>query len=189
MLYNQQTSTNKIRFTPALSEAEGRYEMRTMNYWHLTTGNWRLTTSHELPATRSARTSAHKKTFLCKTNPISPDFAPKTAIWKKNKPNSKPIQSQSNPIQTQFQPTCTENKPNSNPISTHLHRKQTQSNPIKPIFKADAPKTNPISTHLHRKQTQSSPNMLRYLYGREPPVPRVNPFWTQLLFRIFRLLV
>jgi len=38
--YNQQTSTNEIRFTPALSEAEGRY------------------------ASRSARTSAQKNLFM-----------------------------------------------------------------------------------------------------------------------------
>ncbi len=34
---------------------------------------------------------AHKNTLLCKTNPISPVFAPKTHFWKKT-----------NPIQTQF---------------------------------------------------------------------------------------
>ena len=67
---------------------------------------------YTLHASRSVRTSAHKKTFLCKTNPISPDFAPKMAIWKKNKPK-----------QSQF-------KANSNPIRTQSNPKQTQSNPI-----------------------------------------------------------
>jgi len=63
-----------------------------------------------LHASRSARTSAHKKTFLCKTNPISPDFAPKTRILPKNKPNSNPIQTQSKPIQTQTNPIQTQFK-------------------------------------------------------------------------------
>jgi len=101
--YNQQTSTNEIRFTryaDAIFEIRfTRYEMRYLRYDSRDTRY----------APRSARTSAHKKTFLCKTNPISPDFAPKTRILPKNKPNSKPIQSQSNPI-----------KPKTNPIKPNF---------------------------------------------------------------------
>jgi len=48
-------------------------------------------TSPTPPVPAKPDPSAHKKNQLCKTNPISPDFASKTAIWKKNKPNSNPI--------------------------------------------------------------------------------------------------
>ncbi len=42
------------------------HEIRDANYELLATDNWQLATKYE-PRTPSA----HKKTFLCKTNPIS----------------------------------------------------------------------------------------------------------------------
>jgi len=58
--------------------------------------------------------------FLCKTKPIYAIFGPKTAIVRKNKPNSNPKQTQSKPIQSQFKanskPIQTQNKPKTNPI-------------------------------------------------------------------------
>ena len=122
VLYNQQTSTNKIRFTPALSEAEGRYEMRTMNYWHLTTGNWRLTTSHELPATSDKQPAT--------SDALRKDQRAQKNLFMQNKPN--------------FPRFCAKNG--------YLGEKQTQfkanSKPIKPIFTPYAPKINPIKPNF-----------------------------------------
>jgi hypothetical protein len=53
-----------------------------------------------LSAERYSRERAHKMYFLCKANPISPCFGPKTAIPPKSKPNP-------NPIKPNFQPTRT----------------------------------------------------------------------------------
>ena len=63
------------------------------------------------------------------TSLITVDYENKSN-WKlgENKPNTKPIQTQSKPKQTQLSPKQSQNKPNMNP-------KQTQSNPIKPNFK------------------------------------------------------
>jgi hypothetical protein len=54
--------------------------------------------------------------FLCKTNPILCVFGPKTVICPKNKPNSKPIQTQTNPILAQKQRSEPKNKTKSNPF-------------------------------------------------------------------------
>ena len=56
------------------------------------------------------------------------DFMPLTG--PKNKPNSKPIQTQFNPKQSQLKPIQTQNKPNSKPIQTQFNPKQSQLKPI-----------------------------------------------------------
>jgi hypothetical protein len=60
--------------------------------------------------------------FLCKTNPIFRYFSPKTTISPKNKPNSKPIQ-------TQFWPNFKGGKANSNPNKPNeSHSRKVKSN-------------------------------------------------------------
>jgi len=94
--YNQQTSTNEIRFTPALSEAEGRY------------------------ASRSARTSAQKNLFMQnKPNLLNAQMNVNSVLTMdyvnirlRSRFENKAKQTQFKPNQTQFYTICAENKPN-----------------------------------------------------------------------------
>ena len=95
-----------------------------MNYELLATDNWRLNTSHELPATSDKQPATSdalrqddrtKKPFYAKQTQFPPILRQKRLFGRKTnpiKPNSKPIQSQSNPI------------------LHHIRRKQTQTNTI-----------------------------------------------------------
>jgi len=117
--YNQQTSTNEIRFTLRQHQRTKR-----VNY-----------------AKQTQFTECSNKRKHCYNNGLCQYTPPQTPA---KQTQSKPIQTQSNPISTPLRRKQTQFKPNSNPI-------QTQSNPIKPNFNPPAPKTNPI-------QTQFKPN-------------------------------
>ena len=58
------------------------------------------------------RECSTNQTFLCRINPIFPIFHIKTMISLKNKPNSKPIRTRTNPIMNQKLGGAKPNKPN-----------------------------------------------------------------------------
>ncbi len=91
---------------------------------------------------RSREYRSHKKTFLCKTNPIYPDFAPKTRILPKNKANSNPIKANSNPIQSQFKPNQTQPVV-SLPALPALSLSKGARSKCRTYFNPNMPKTNP----------------------------------------------
>jgi len=108
------------------------------------------TTSDKRPATRSARTIAQKNLIMQnKPNFPNAQMNVSSVLTKdyenipfrrcaENKPNQTQFKANSKPIQTQ-----------SNPILTQMHRKQTQSNPI----------SNPISNHPREFMTALIPTM------------------------------
>jgi len=116
----------------------GQYSICNIQY---SIRKWLRFTRYEIRDTlRASRRRAHKKTFLCKTNPISPDFAPKTAVWKKNKPNQSQFKPNSNPIQSQSNPISETPKMNVNLYVIEDYENETvfrpkNTNPNKPNFK------------------------------------------------------
>jgi len=118
--------------------------------------------SNQRPATRSARTSAHKKTFLCKTNPIFPDFAPKTRILPKNKPNSNPIKAN----QSQFKPNFRKAKMNVSSVKTKDYEKND-------IF--SIPQNKPNSNPIKPNQSQFKPNQTQFFALFILPILPIHP--------------
>ncbi len=57
---------------------------------------------------------------IMQNKPNFPHFSTKNDDFTKNKPNSNPIQTQTNPILGQYQGWQSQNKPNSNPICKRL---------------------------------------------------------------------
>jgi len=117
-------------------------ELRTMNYWQLTTGNRQLATDNWQPTTgncllhlsrvlykftlfyakQTQFTECSNKRKHCYNNGLC-QHTPPQPLQKQSQTN--PIKPKTNPIQTQFQPKYAENKPNQTQFQTQpllIHR-------------------------------------------------------------------
>jgi len=113
-LYNQQTSTNEIRFTLHQDQ-----RTKWVNYA-------KQTQFPEYPNKR--KHCINKGLWKCSASQPPSKQSQFKANSKPIKPNSNPNMPKTNPIQTQF-------KANSNPIKPNFKPPTPKTNPIKPNFK------------------------------------------------------
>ena len=103
-----------------------------MNFCQPSTGNWRLTTSHELPATSDKQPATSdalrkdqraQKNLFMQNKPNFPRFCAKNGYLGEKQTQSNPIQSQSKPIQSQSKPIQTQFKPNQTQFKTGIAKR------------------------------------------------------------------
>ena len=109
-----------------LLPATGNWKLTTV-VWPLAPGPWPLTCTNyyvrNYPPFLTNKANL-RKSQMNVSNFITADYENKTLSRRgKNKPNTNPIQTQSNPIKANKMPKQTQYKPNTNPIKPNFKRR------------------------------------------------------------------